>query len=306
MRLSHYLEYALTIGLKGMIRALPHRAARRLGAVLGEIAYRVDRRHRWVAENNLELALPELSPSERRQTARKSFRQLGGAVCEALSLPRFDPAELCRHVTMEGGEHLLAAAEPGRASLFCTAHLGIWEVTALAIGIYHGSLNIVARPAGNPLIERQIRAMRERFGNTTIYKRGAARSLSRAIRQGQSIGILIDQRVHPHEGIEVPFFGHPAVTTPLLARLSLRHQVPVVPVFGFPLPRGRYLVAARPPIHPAGSGDEAVAELTARYLAAIEAEIRSQPELWLWQHERWLWLSGHPSWRKRGRRSLSS
>ncbi|MCP4249361.1 MAG: lysophospholipid acyltransferase family protein, partial [bacterium] len=144
--------------------------------------------------------------------------------------------------------------------------------------------------------------MRERFGNSTIYKRGAARGLSRAIRQGESIAILIDQRVHPNEGIEVPFFGHSAVTTTLLARLSLRHQLPVVPMFAFPRPWGRFLVAVRPPIHPAGTGDEAVAELTARYLAAVETEIRRQPELWLWQHERWFWLNGHASWRKPGRR----
>jgi Kdo2-lipid IVA lauroyltransferase/acyltransferase len=96
--------------------------------------------------------------------------------------------------------------------------------------------------------------------------------------------------VHPREGIEVPFFGHPAMTTPVLARLSLRTGAPVVPVFAYPAPRSRYQMVVREPIlPPAGVTDlpEAVAALTRRYLAVIEEEIRSRPEMWLWMHRRW-------------------
>ena len=110
-----------------------------------------------------------------------------------------------------------------------------------------------------------------------------------ALRQGAIVGILIDQRVQAKEGIEVPFFGRPALTTPVLARLSLRTGAPVLPVALFPEPQGRYRFIAHPPIFPPlnAEGDEAVIGLTRRYLEVAEQDIRSHPEQWLWMHRRW-------------------
>jgi KDO2-lipid IV(A) lauroyltransferase len=107
------------------------------------------------------------------------------------------------------------------------------------------------------------------------------------LRAGGRVGILIDQRVQPREGIAVPFFGHPALTTPVLARVSLRTGAPVVPVALYPVRGGRYRFAARPPVFPEGEGEEAVAALTRRYLAVAEEQIREHPEMWLWMHRRW-------------------
>jgi len=92
----------------------------------------------------------------------------------------------------------------------------------------------------------------------------------------------------------VPFFGHPALTSPVLAKMSIRLGVPVVPSYCLPAPEGRYRVWFKPPISPpqdAGKDDEerdeAVRRLTARYMAEMEEEIRRSPELWLWMHRRW-------------------
>ncbi len=88
------------------------------------------------------------------------------------------------------------------------------------------------------------------------------------------------------------------MSTPLVAELSLRYQAPVVPVFGHTLPGGRFKVVVRPPIEPEGVGQEALASLTAKYMAVIENEARERPETWLWMHERWIWLDHHKRWRK--------
>jgi KDO2-lipid IV(A) lauroyltransferase len=58
-------------------------------------------------------------------------------------------------------------------------------------------------------------------------------------------------------------------------------------MFGFFRSGGRYRVRLEPPIWPEGEGDEAVAALTARYLAVVEDEIRARPAEWLWLHDRW-------------------
>lgn len=259
--------------------------------MLGELGWRLDRRHRRVALDNLAAALPEIAPAERRRVARACFHHFGSALTDTLSATRFDLVEMCRRTTIEGWENVQAAqaAAAPRGFFVATAHLGLWEMAAHVLGVYAGPAAVVGRPLDNPWLDRELARVRARFGNRLLSKRGAVRGMLRAIESGEAVALLIDQRVQPREGIEVPFFGLPAWTTPVLARLSLRLQVPVMPGFGFPEPGGRYRVVARPPIFPPAvpDTDEAVAELTARYTAAMEAEIRRLPEQWLWLHRRW-------------------
>lgn len=289
----HRLEAAAVRSLRAGLERLPHATARALGRGLGDLAWHLDLRHRRVARHNLALAFPELAESERRRIARDCFRHFGGALFDMLSAHRFDLVELCRRTTSEDWMPLLAARQAAapRGVFVMTAHLGLWEHAAHALGGWGGPVHVVGRPLDNPWLDRDLAELRGRFGSRLLAKRGAVRRMIRAIEAGETVALLIDQRVQPKEGIELPFFGRPAWTTPVLAWLSLRLGVPVVPGFGFPEPGGRYRVAIREPIHPPAGADcddeEAVRALTARYLAAVEEEIRRRPEQWLWLHRRW-------------------
>jgi KDO2-lipid IV(A) lauroyltransferase len=286
----HRIEYALYLTLKGFLRALPHPAARAVGRAVGSLAHRLDRRHRNVALRNMELALPEVGPEERRRLVRECFRHFGAALCDSISSTRFSATELCHLFTLEGWENLEPAERRGKGIFILSAHLGFWESVPPMIGLTRGRMDIVVRPADNPWLDRELRALRERFGNAVIPKRGAARKMIEVLRAAGRVGILIDQRVQPREGIEVPFFGHPALTSPVLARLSLRTGAAVVPIAAYPEPGGRYRMVVRPAILPPEGGqddEETVAALTRRYLEAAEEDIRVHPEQWLWMHRRW-------------------
>ncbi|HZI64462.1 MAG TPA: lysophospholipid acyltransferase family protein [Thermoanaerobaculia bacterium] len=283
----HFAEYALYLALKGAVRALPHGAARRLGAGLGALAWGLDRRRREIAAGNLAIAFPDLDDRERRRLVGRCFRHFGALFTDTLSAGRFDAVELCRHLTLEGWHNLDAAEQAGRGVLIMGAHLGDWEITNHPIPLYRGPMHVVHRPPDNPWLDRELRRFRDRFGNRPIDKRRAARGMLRVLRDRGRVAILIDQRVRDGEGIRVPFFGRPALTTPALARLSLHTGAPVVPMFGFFRAGGRYRVRLEPPIWPEGRGDDAVAALTARYLAVVEEEIRARPAEWLWLHDRW-------------------
>lgn len=294
-RLRHVLEYLLFLAFQGLVRLLPHRAARPLGRRIGRPAHALFRRHREIARRNLALALPELGEEERARVVRACFEHFGLALLDAASAARFDLVELCRRMDLEGWHHLQEAErrarEAGTGLFVLSAHLGLWEIAAYPPGIYGGPLHVVGRPLDNPLLDRHLTRARARYGNELIPKRGAVRPMMRVLSGGGRVGILIDQRARPEEGIWVPFFGRPAYTSPVLARMAFRTGAPVVPIFGYPLPDGRYRIVLREPIladEAAGlEGEEAVAELTRRYLAACEEEIRRHPEMWLWMHERW-------------------
>lgn len=295
--LRHWIEYAAVVAVEGCVHLLPHSAARTAGRWIGRLAHVVLGRHRRIARANLARALPELTEDDRRRIARACFEHFGLALLDALTVQRYDAVELCRRLDLEGWEHLQEAERRAKdrdsptGIALLTAHLGVWEVTAYPVGLYGGPLHVVGRPLDNPRLDRKLTRSRARFGNELIPKQGAVRPMMRALSRGERVGILIDQRARAGQGIWVPFFGLPAYSTPVLARMALRIGTPVVPVFGFPAPGGRYRVVVHEAIWPEAAGElegeAAVAELTRLYLAACEEEIRRRPGMWLWMHERW-------------------
>src|SRR5262249_7482729 len=95
------------------------------------------------------------------------------------------------------------------------------------------------------------------------------------------------------EAVFVPFFGRPAATSPAVALFQQKTGAPVVPVFVWPRPEGRYHLELQPPIRAeeffgdGGGREGAVLRATARYTEVTETAIRRAPAAWLWRHARW-------------------
>lgn len=284
----HAVEHALFLPFVGLLRTLPHEGSRRVGRALGALAHAVDRGHRRVAADNVARALPGLDVAARRRIVAGCFRHFGETFADALSSGRFDLPEFCRRGEVHGLQNLAAAAAPGRGFVVLASHYGTWEVLPAYLAQANHPLALVGRPADNPHFDRVIRRLRERFGNRALDKRGSVRTLFRVLGDGGAVGLLIDQRVRAEEAIDVPFFGRPALTSPIVARLALRTGAPVLPVFGDLEPRGRYRVRILPPLWPEGRDDDhTTVELTTRALSVCETVIREAPERWLWLHRRW-------------------
>ncbi len=289
---QHRVELVLFRLVCGFLRLLPHVAARRFGRMLGGLFFRLGRRRRRVAIDNLAGAFPDWPASQHRQVALDSSRHLGANFCDILSARRFNLRQLCKRVRLEGFEHLAEAARRETGYLITTPHFGHWEICAWIIGAYCPPFSVVGRPLDNPHLDHVLTQIRTRFGNPLIPKRGAVRGMLKALKAGGGVGLLIDQRVQKREGILVPFFGRPASTSPMLAKMSIKCGAPVVAAYCYPEPKGRYRVVFKPAIEadsvdPSTQRDEAVRQLTRRYLASAEEAIGERPHLWLWAHNRW-------------------
>ncbi len=258
-----------------------------VGTLLGGLFHRLSRHRRKIILFNLGLAYPDLTPGERKHMALQVAQHFGRTLFGILRLQRMTPEQLLRLVTVEGREHLDGVAQSDRGAFFLTAHLGAWEVAALYVGLTLPSgLGIVHRPLDNPLLEAELEKFRRQFGNWTLGKSAALRSMLGAIKAGRSIGILVDQKTRPQDlGVNVPFFGHPARTHTVLARVVLKTGTPVIPGFVYAERGGRFTFSFGSPV-PVESGDD-VTSLTARFTGVTEAAIRRRPEQWLWYHDRW-------------------
>jgi len=243
-----------------------------------------------MAHANLDRAFGDgISPAEKERIARASFAHLGLLLCDSLAFSRVDPARLEKIALFEGLEHLREAYARGKGVFVFSGHYGNWEMVALLQGYLRLPLAMVTRPLDNPFLEKKLYRYRTLSGNRVIHKRGAAREILRAIQQGWGVAIVIDQNVRGEDGIFVDFFGTPASTTPALATLALKTEAPIIPVFGVPLPDGRYRIRYLPEVdyRPTGDRKRDILELTQTCTRIIEEQVRREPEHWVWMHRRW-------------------
>lgn len=239
-----------------------------------------------------------LSPTYRRrflancQQAGLNWRQCRGAVGQAgqlvAELPRlwFGPTV---PVAWAGGEHVLQALAAGRGIVFLTPHMGSFEVTAQDYAERFGytqPITVLYRPSRQPLLRELVVTARQRprlqAAPTTL---AGVKQMIKALRAGQSVGLLPDQVPPQGLGVWAPFFGREAYTMTLSARLAQQTGAAVLLVWGERLSWGRgYRVHAEP------LGAELPADPMAAATVinqAMERLIVTQPGQYLWGYARY-------------------
>ncbi len=284
------LEYLIARGLLAVFGWLPMRAALAFGSGIAGCAYYFSGRLRRTGLRNLELAFPETSPAERQRLLRGCFRSLGRLLGIFSQFATADTKDLQTIVECEGLEHMEAARARGRGTILFTGHVGAWELSSFALSLFDYPLSFLVRRIDNPKIEELVDARRVRLGNRTIDKRSAAREMLQILSGGGTLGILVDLNTLDREGIFVDFFGVPASTTFMLAKLALRTEAAVLPVFApWDHERGKFILKVDGPLTIERSGDdeEDVRRLTQLFTGVVEKYVRRYPDQWLWIHRRW-------------------
>lgn len=288
--MRHRLEYLPVWLLAGFLRVLPRPLARGLGMATGLAAYALYRRLRRVGTRNLDLAFPAMSAREKKRVLRGVYVNLGRLLAEFALFPRYTKDNIERVAVYEGFQNFAEANARGKGVIFLTAHLGGWEVSSFAHSIYGHPMDIVMRPLDNPYVDALVDRYRTRYGNRTFSKQDFARGLLSALKNGETVGILMDTNMTPPQGAFVPFFGVPACTATGIARVALHTDAAVLPAFGvWDENLGKYKICFEPALQLVRSGDDeadAIAN-TAAFTAVIERYVRKYPDQWLWVHRRW-------------------
>ncbi|HTK28387.1 MAG TPA: lysophospholipid acyltransferase family protein [Vicinamibacterales bacterium] len=282
------LEYAAARLLIAAVGIMPDALVRGVGAGIGLVFYALDGHHRRIAERNLAAAFPARRAAERRAIVRGAFAHFGRLAMELLKFGTLTPDEMLARVDIEGEERGRAAYAQGKGVLFVTGHFGYWELQAMVHAVRVAPVSMLARALDNPELNDALERIRQRTGNSIIYRKNTIRRVLRELQAGRGVAVLIDQHILGKDAITVDFFQQPAATTPAVAALALRTGAPVVPVFALPLPGGRYRMIYEPPIEPPPpNSPDPVREFTQRCTDVLEMYVRRHPELWLWMHRRW-------------------
>jgi len=291
-KLQTLLEYSAARSALVTLGRLPAPVAYSAGRAFGKLAYLLAGELRRTGAINLRLAFPEKSDEERAQLLRETFASLGRLLGFFSQFSSRSQEDLKRLIEVQGLENLEAAkAVYGNRLLLFTGHLGAWELTSFGLSLVEHPITFLVRRLDNPRIEELVDGVRTKFGNQTIDKLSAARSMLKLLRSGETtIGLLTDLNTLDDEAIFVDFMGVPAATTFLVAKLAVRTKTPLVPVFApWSEEKGKYLLIVEPmiPVEITGDEDADVRQLTIKLTQHIENRIRQYPGQWLWIHKRW-------------------
>lgn len=286
------LEYSAAKSVFKGFSLLPAPAAYGLGKSLGNLAYHLASDLRRTGAINLRLAFPDKSDKEREQLLRECFHSLGRELGLFSQLSSRSREQLKDLIEVRHFERLEEARRVhGNKLIYYTGHLGAWELTSFGVGMLGHPFTFLVRRIDNPRIEQLVDGVRTRFGNQTIDKLSAARSMLKILRSGQTpLGLLPDLNTLDDEAIFIDFFGVPAATNFVIAKLALRTNTPLLPVFApWSEEKGKYLLSVEPliPIERTGDEEADVRALTMKVTQVIENQIRQYPGQWLWIHKRW-------------------
>ncbi len=228
--------------------------------------------------------------------ARPAIGAAGAAMAELPWLWLRPPGAsvLGKVVRWEGAEFYEAALAAKKGVITITPHLGSWEMLGQAIAERYspayGPLTALFRPARQPWVQSLLAGSRDRSGFVVLPTTLAGiRGLIRALRAGGHTGLLPDQVPPQGQGVWAPFFGRPAYTMTLMARLAQQTGAQILMGVCERLPRGAGYVIRFEPLEADALADRnATPEAAAAALnQGVERLIRRLPGQYLWGYGRY-------------------
>ena len=281
-QVMNYLTYILVRGLLGLFGLLPLHVASAIGGVLAQLIGPFTKRHD-IAHKNMELIYPDQTQEWRNTNVSKMWNHLGRVFAE---LPALKSGELLAGVEEAiGKEHLNAGAQV----IYVSAHLGQWELlTPLAKDNGSGPITEMYRHINNQRIDALLKNYRVEIYDQLIRKKGDnAIALVRALKQGNSLALLIDQRLT--KGDQMAFLGVEAGTNTAAIKMSIKTGIPIA-VASIVREQGvNFKGEVHAPIYPpeSGSDEEKAASMSRQVFDLIEQKIRAHPDQYMWTHDRW-------------------
>lgn len=253
-----------------------------LGALTGWLAWLFSPTYRRHLRENMRLAL---GTDDARRFRNAAIAHAGKQFIELAKI-WLRPLEdaVSQVVAVSGWELVEAATREGKGIIYLTPHLGCFEITAQYLST-KAPITVLYRPPKRAWMQTLIETGRARKQlHIAAADLAGVRTLLKALKRGEAVGLLPDQAPKVGEGRWLDFFGKPAYTMTLAARLT-ESGAAVIMVWAERLPAGAgYHFHLQAPTQPIVGTTEARAQQISR---EIEILIRQCPQQYLWGYNRY-------------------
>ncbi|MEZ0232582.1 MAG: lysophospholipid acyltransferase family protein [Methylophilaceae bacterium] len=250
-----------------------------IGILVGWLMYMGDNKFARRIRKNLQIAHITNAERDYKKLIHQNVRETGKAILETFAIWFKSETSVLKWIkACDGWEHVDTALAKGKGVIFLTPHLGCYEITARYYADRH-PITVLFRPPRQkwlaPLVDEGRNHGQITMAPTTLK---GVRSVLKALKLGQAIGILPDQVPEENEGVWANFFNTPAYTMTLVSKLAESTNATVLVAFGERLSWARGYVIHIEPLN---------AEATPQNINdAIERLVRKKPEQYLWSYSR--------------------
>ncbi len=241
-------------------------------------------RSKKLIENNLEQS-GIVDKKSYNKIISKIYGNYGRILAEYPFLKAFRNSKLNKFIEIDGLENLNKIKREKRRAVFISGHFNNFELMALQIEKAGINLCAIYRPLNNVFLNKTMEEIRENFICKNQIKKGRSgtRQIIENIKKGNSVALMIDQRVR--EGIKINFFGKPASTTTIPAQLIKKYKCDLVPIYIERRKNNYFKMFVSEPIKI--GNNKSIKEITEHLNKILEKMIKKNVDQWIWTHDRW-------------------
>ena len=256
-----------------------------LADVVGWVMSKVCVRQTKIMLANLDLVYGDTLPlDEKKRIVRASGAYATLLVLDYFWFAWFSRRRIRKYVSCD--EPFRQFVLSNKAGLVFSAHFGNWELGAKKGTSLGRDVVSIFAPLGVSLTQKLMLWVRIKTGGQMIPRSGAMMGLLKAVKENRIIAVLLDQRVKESEGgVYIDFFGKPALMSTVAGILSKRRQLTLHRITCKYLPSGHCHIMLTKTL-PGDCGLDEI-DVTKWVAKAMEEQILSQPEQWLWMYRRW-------------------
>ncbi len=239
-----------------------------------------------ISINNLSFAFPNLSENEKKEIIKQMWANYGKIFSEYMFIKKFRKnLEFSNKIQVENQEELEKIKHEGKPVIFISGHFNNFELMAMYIEKSKIDLAAVYRPLNNNFLNPIMERIRKKYICKKQIKKGISgtKEILKEFKNGTSIALMIDQRVS--EGVKCNLFGKTALTTTIPAQFIKKFNASVVPIYIERLENENFKLKILKKIK--FSTEISVFEITKQLNEVLEKMIKSNPDQWIWTHNRW-------------------
>ena len=282
-KIIYFIEFILIKVLFIFFKIIGYKYSSNLGFLIGKIIGPIFRSKKLIIKNLQKANLQKQNNLEK--IASDVLGNYGRIFAEYVHLKNFRNDKLEKYISIEGLEHLNNLKKTKKRAVFISGHFNNFELMAMQIEKAGIELATIYRPLNNFLLNKTMEQIRtENICKNQIKKgRAGSREIIKNLIKGNSIAIMIDQRVR--EGKKIEFFNNQATTTTIPAQLVKKYNCELVPVYIERRKNNYFKMFVSKPIKI--DKNKSILEITKYLNNLLERMILRNIDQWIWTHNRW-------------------